>query len=437
MSAGSHSDDAGYPDDVQAERVRIIANAYDHAEQIADAAMVAILAQIPAYAARDDAFHADVHNQLVKLCRSGLRAFLDHRKVTVDEIAYTRQAAARRARAGLTLVDYIAAFRLGQQATWKSLLSFAGESAAGRQAALSMVVPLARYNDLISTEAANAYLEFQRACTAGSGSEGQELLESLLAGALPERGPQLAMAGAHGIGANGGAAMVVVTATVLAGKPRGAQDTTVTEARQLAAAAMAGVGVNGLRTLAVVRGAEIIAVPALNRSASTEELCERLRAMQRKLSATGITLAVGVSTVVTGVAQLPKAYQQSRNALGLLLEAGGVLALPHITPFRYLMLRADDTARHLIDPGIAALLSDDRVRGGTLADTIRAFAAADMNLREAAEKLRIHPNTAKYRLRRIQDLTGRSVRSVNDLIELLVAIELQPGEAWPLSRGGG
>ncbi|MEV0251728.1 helix-turn-helix domain-containing protein [Nocardia sp. NPDC050712] len=425
MSAGSHSGSALYPDEVQAERKRIIGNAYDDAEKIADAGMSAILAQIPGYAARDDTFHADVHDQLTRLTRSGLGAFLDHRKVTATDVAYARQAAARRARAGLTLIDYIAAFRLGQQATWKSLLAFAGESEAGRLAALSMVVPLARYNDLISAEAANAYLEFQQSCTADAGREGQELLESLLAGALPDRGPQLARASAHGIGADSTAPMVVVTATVLGSRLRGERDGTETEARQVAAAAMAGVAVNGLRTLAAVRGAEVIAVPALGRSASTAELCERLRAMQTKLSAAGITLAVGVSTVVAGIAQLPKAYQQSRDALDLLPEAGGVLALPQITPFRYLMLRADDTARHLIDPAIAALLADDRVRGGMLAETIRAFAAADMNIREAADQLRIHHNTAKYRLRRIQDLTGRSVRTVNDLIELLVAMELQ------------
>ncbi|MEV6337289.1 helix-turn-helix domain-containing protein [Nocardia vinacea] len=49
----------------------------------------------------------------------------------------------------------------------------------------------------------------------------------------------------------------------------------------------------------------------------------------------------------------------------------------------------------------------------------------NMNLREAADTLCVHHNTAKYRLGRIQELTGRNLRSVSDLIELLVAIELQ------------
>ncbi|MEU8896079.1 helix-turn-helix domain-containing protein [Nocardia sp. NPDC048505] len=429
MSAGSHSVEPVYPADVQAERKRIIGNAYDHAEQIADAGLRAILAQIPGYAARDNSFHDDVHDQLTRLCRSGLGAFLDHRKVTATDVAYARQAAARRARAGLTLIDYIAAFRLGQQATWKSLLSFAGESEAGRLAALSMVVPLARYNDLISAEAAGAYLEFQQSRTADSDRESRELLAQLLTGSLPERGPLQARAGAHGIGADGGGALVVVTATVLGHEPDAARDGTDSEARQLAAAALAGVGVNGLRTLAVVHGTEIVAVPALSRRSGTAELRERLEATQRKLDAAGITLAVGVSTVVAGVAQLPRAYQQSLDALALLPATGGVLALPHVTPFRYLLLRADETARHLIDPALAAMLSEDRLRGGILAETIRAFADADLNIRTAADRLRIHPNTAKYRLGRVQDLTGRSVRRVEDLVELLVAIELQPADA--------
>ncbi|MFD2355266.1 helix-turn-helix domain-containing protein [Nonomuraea ferruginea] len=60
-----------------------------------------------------------------------------------------------------------------------------------------------------------------------------------------------------------------------------------------------------------------------------------------------------------------------------------------------------------------------------LTATIRAFAAADLNLRTAAERLQIHPNTAQYRLRRIQERTGRSLRHINDLAELLVAIALQ------------
>ncbi|WP_067462252.1 PucR family transcriptional regulator [Nocardia amamiensis] len=428
MSARSHSIGAMGSASVLAERTRIVSKLFDHADDMADAGMSAIIAQIPAYAARDLSFQADVHDQVAQLCRTGFGALLERRKVTIDDVASTRRAAARRAQSGITLVDYINAFRLGQQAVWKSLVAHAGHSEAGREAALSMVAPLARYCDLISTQAANAYLEFQQYIAAEPSWDSAHLMESLLDGVLPERGSLLTTAQGHGIGLAKSMPMVVVAAVVLKvtdrGRGRCATSESVMQARHLASAAIARAGVNGLRTLSVVRGSDIVAVPALGRSGTAAELCDRLRAMAERLRGEGITLGVGVSAVVTDIGEIPQAYQLARAALELLPEDGGLMALPCITPFRYLMLRADDTARRLVDSRIRALLSDDSARGGVLAETIRAFADADMNLRDAADALRIHHNTAKYRLRRVQELTGRNVRSVEDLVDLLVAIEL-------------
>ncbi|APE34163.1 transcriptional regulator [Nocardia mangyaensis] len=424
MSPGSHLLAHPVSETVQAERSRIVACAYDRAEGIADDVMAKIRAQLPGYGTADPGFLSDVHDQLARLSRTGLGALLEHKRVTPADVTYARQAAARRARSGLPLVDYIAAFRLGQRAIWKSLLAHAGDTEAGREAVLSLAGPLARYTDLISTQATDAYLEFQQYMAAESGRDSQALMDALLDGALPAGGPHLSVATAHGIGAERTAPLVVVTAVVL---DRGAEATDPGEAAQLVSAALARVGVNGLRTLAVARGTEIVAIPALARDGSADELCERLRVLRADLCSDGIALAIGVSAAVTEIAQLPRAHQQARAALALLPEGGGVLALPQMTPFRYLLLRADDTTRQLVDPRIGTALADDRARGGSLAETIRAFAAADMNLREAADTLRIHLSTAQYRLGRIQELTGRNVRSVNDLVELLVAIELQAG----------
>ena len=99
-------------------------------------------------------------------------------------------------------------------------------------------------------------------------------------------------------------------------------------------------------------------------------------------------------------------------------------ALPLLSSFRYLASRADETARRLVDPLVQAFLEEDRERGGVLTETIRAFADADLNLRAAADRLHVHPNTAQYRLRRIRDRTGRNPRRIADLIDLLVAIAM-------------
>ena len=108
-------------------------------------------------------------------------------------------------------------------------------------------------------------------------------------------------------------------------------------------------------------------------------------------------------------------------------DEGGVAALPRLSPFDYLALRADDIARQLIDPRVSELLDEDRSRGAPLAATVRAFAEADLNLRLAADRLRVHHNTAHYRLRRIEERTGRNPRRIADLLELLVALALRDG----------
>jgi purine catabolism regulator len=41
-----------------------------------------------------------------------------------------------------------------------------------------------------------------------------------------------------------------------------------------------------------------------------------------------------------------------------------------------------------------------------------------------ARRLNVHPNTVHHRLRRIADITGRDVRRVADLIDLLAGITI-------------
>ncbi|MFB4320237.1 PucR family transcriptional regulator [Actinomadura sp. 21ATH] len=418
MSGGLSTGTVTGADTVRTERSRILAELLTRVDELADRAVATMRAEIPAYQARDAAFHADVREQVARHYRTKLAIFLEERTVTFDDIAFTRRASMRRARAGFALADYINAFRVGQQVFWEAVVEHAGGSYAGHEAALTLASALMRYCDFASTHAANAYMEFQQYAAAEAVRESRDLVELLLDGEMPTRGPQLATAHAHGLDAGSRAPLLVVTAILVGAEAKA-------DARHVACAAIARTGVNGHRTLSVVRQSEIVAVPALGPAGDPGRLCDRLQRVQENLLAEGIVLAMGISTVVAGTAEIPRAYQEARAVLEFLPEDGGVAALPRISPFEYMALRADDTARHLVDPRITGLLAEDRMRGGVLTATIRAFAAADLNLRAAAERLQIHHNTAQYRLRRIQERTGRNLRHITDLVDLLVAIALQ------------
>jgi len=400
---------------VRAESLRILGRLVDRLDELTEVAVAAMRAEIPAYRDREQRFYDDVRDQVARHYRLKLSAFLEERTITAEDVAFVRSAACRRVRAGLGLEDYINAFRVGQQVFWAEVVDSAGDSATGHEAALALALPLMRYCDLASTQAARAYVDFQRYVVTDADRERRDLLEHVLSGELPSPGPLLHAAQAHGIAAD--ARLMVVTAVVV--DP--ARDA---DAPQVASAVIASAGLQEMKTLVVVRQAEIVAVLALVADGALAELCDRIDALQVRLCHEGIALAMGVSTVAAGVAELQRAYREAAAALEGVGERGGVAALARLSPFEYLTLRSDDTARRLVDPRLRAFLDEDRRRGRALTATIRAFAAADLNLRVAAERLQVHPNTAQYRLRRIEERSGRNPRRLADLLDLLVAIAL-------------
>ena len=408
-------------DAVLAGRTRILTELLGRIDSLSEIGAAAIFAEIPAYGARrNDALYRDVREQVREFYSTVLSSLLEARTVSADDITFVRPAAMRRARSGFDLKDYMNAFRVGLQTLWDAVVSAAGDITPEREAALTLASPLMRYIDFFSTQAGQAYVEFQQSVLAEADRERRDLLELLLAGELPASGPLRSTAQNHGIGPD--SSMLVVLAAVLA-------DGRSHDAIRASSAAVVRASRGDRTPLVIVRQGEIVAVPVVRAGDDPEELCRRLEGEQMRLSSDGVPLAVGISTLAGSVSELARAHVEAREALESLSGRPGVVALPRLAPLEYLLLRADETARRLIDPKLRAFLADDLGRGGVLSATLEEFARSDMNLRAAAGKLHIHPNTAHYRLRRIEERTGRSPRRVADLFELMVAIALARSEA--------
>jgi sugar diacid utilization regulator len=412
----------GESDGVRAARIRILGELLDQVDELASSAVAAMRDEIPSYTAKDDErFFDDVLDQVTRHYTTKLSAFLEGRTVTVDDISFVRGAATRRARSGFALEDYLNAFRVGQQVLWDATVACAGDRPVGREAALRLAGPQMRYVDFASTHAAHAYVEFAQHVVADADRERRDLLEHLLAGHMPANGPLAGAAQRYGLGAE---TRMMVAVAVLAGRSGSVPGDA--DAPDAASAALARAGLHEASTLVVVRQSEIVAVPSLGPGIDPVDMCHRLERLQRRLRSEGMPLAVGISTVAAGVAELPRAYLEARAALECVVDPdGGVAALPRLSAFEYLARHADDTAQRLVDPRLKAFLDEDRARGGVLTATIRVFAESDLNLRLAAERLQVHPNTAQYRMGRIEERTGLNPRRVSDLLDLLVAIALE------------
>jgi DNA-binding PucR family transcriptional regulator len=174
----------------------------------------------------------------------------------------------------------------------------------------------------------------------------------------------------------------------------------------------------------------VIVTPA--RQDQVRGLVERLTAAQRRLADRAVALAVGMSTIHRGWAAVPAAYGEALDARAMLAGRAGTAALPAMSTFDYLVHRGSPTARRLIPPAVQRFLDEDATHGGTLVATVRAYAAADLNVKRAAEHLHVHVNTAHYRLAKIEERTGVDLRQVGDVVELLIAAQLaEPAAGAP------
>jgi hypothetical protein len=156
-------------------------------------------------------------------------------------------------------------------------------------------------------------------------------------------------------------------------------------------------------------------------SPEAETLCFRaLRARRAR---------VGVSPGFDSLRDTPQALHFARLALaGLPAEEAGVARFDD-NPLAMLVVAAPTEATRLARLVLGPVLDLPALDRRRLVETLEQWFAARGVAADAAQRLFVHPNTVRYRLRRIEELTGRSLTdpaAVADLAAALHAHRLQP-----------
>lgn len=146
-----------------------------------------------------------------------------------------------------------------------------------------------------------------------------------------------------------------------------------------------------------------------------------LRALRKALE--GTASAVGVSPPVSGLPLIPAALSRARIARAC-LAAGetGVIGFGE-RPVSTLVAGAPKLARELARDVLTDLLALPTAERDVLLATLQAWFAEHGSARDAAERLFVHPNTVRYRIRRVQELTGRDLGDPRGIAELYLAVE--------------
>jgi purine catabolism regulator len=115
---------------------------------------------------------------------------------------------------------------------------------------------------------------------------------------------------------------------------------------------------------------------------------------------------------------------ESRYALKVCrLEGWSSAGFEDLGTYRLLLSMTEpDALRAFAESLLAPLDAYDRDHGGELATSLRAFLANNARWETAAAELYVHRHTLRYRMRKVEELTGRDLSSSFDRMEFWLAL---------------
>ena len=164
---------------------------------------------------------------------------------------------------------------------------------------------------------------------------------------------------------------------------------------------------------ALLEGAVVVIAPA------AVDAAEVGGTVARHLSAVDSGVRVGVAEPRRGVSGLRLGYFEARQAA----QAGpGVHRAAPLSMTGLLMGNLDLPLHELGRGVLAPLLQRDEAQGADLVATLRSYLAHDCAPAATARDLTLHRNSLRYRLRLIEQLTGRDLAHLPDRMELWLAL---------------
>jgi DNA-binding PucR family transcriptional regulator len=183
------------------------------------------------------------------------------------------------------------------------------------------------------------------------------------------------------------------------------------------------------RSLAVLHGNSIVVLAARPPRAERhgQQLASELSAVLETVAGAGrVTIVIG-DTCARPDAYGP-AFAASRQALDLMLKLGRrgmVIGARELGPYGLLLHASsrEDLEAFARDT-VAPLLEHDRRHGSDLTGTLRAYLEEDRVQRRVAVRCFIHINTVVYRIKRIEQLLGRSLNDPSTVFDVTLALRI-------------
>jgi len=380
--------------------------------EIGRAITARVVDELPEYREASEQVQADLLAGATEVAGLLAGSLAGGRMLRREDAAGVRALAARRVHQGVELEVFLHAYRVALFAFWDACAQEAERLRLPRSAGYALGRAAIEAMDVVTTQAAEGYLREEARVRTRSGREARDLVERLVGGRPPDPGRRHPVAP----GLDPAGTLVVVVGAV---EPA---ELSPGDALLLARDALAA---RVRPPLIALRHDELVVI------ARSVRLADLLQVRAIAL-ARGIDVRFGIGLPAAGFAGVERAHREARLCLASATPARPVVVLEDLPALETAMVGADATARAVVAAKAAGLRALDPTARAIAIDTIRAFAAADLNVARAATALHVHQNTVRHRLDRINAGTGHDPRTFRGLADLLCAVETlhdQPSQA--------
>jgi hypothetical protein len=342
---------------------------------------------------------------LRRSCTANADLVLSHFRRTdaAEDPSPARDTGRIRAEQGVPLADTLHAYRIGFELLWSEILTEARTHPEVTDAQLvSQSADIWALFGLYAEAVAAAHRETSAELTLQRESRRSALVEALFTGVIADRTTLWEAARELGLPEHGPYAVAVASATAPGEEPLTGIETALRESQ--------------LPSAWRLSPDQQIGVVALTTPGAADTCVRVLRRTRAR---------VGLSPGFDSLRDAPQALRFARLALAGLPGTGPGVARFDDNPLAMLVAAAPAEAAHLVETVLRPVLDLPAPERARLLQTLEHWFAAAGSAAGAARTLFVHANTVRYRLRRVEELTGRSLndpRTAADLGAALAAV---------------
>ena len=182
------------------------------------------------------------------------------------------------------------------------------------------------------------------------------------------------------------------------------------------------------KSLIFRKGSEVLVIMSAE-STNLEDINEKARLLKKQVEDwLNRPVVIGIGSLCEKLSDYVRAYQQAANALKVLNSLDlpdGVLRFEQLGIYSLLAPLVDNNIlRDYVNTTLSSLLEHDQMhRSGDLLTTLELYIDNDGNLKKTAAKLFIHVNTLRYRLNKIEEITGMDIKDKATKLQYDLAIK--------------